>query len=46
VEVGKGSANLGDKLPHALDARTGLRAGDVVKTGRGGDGRIADINRS
>jgi len=43
VQVGKGSANLGDKLPHPLDARTGLRAGDVVKTGRGGDGRIADI---
>jgi hypothetical protein len=22
VEVGKGSANLGDKLPHAIDARS------------------------
>jgi hypothetical protein len=29
-EVGKGSANLGDKLPHALAARSGPRARDVV----------------
>jgi hypothetical protein len=30
LEVGEGLANLGNKLPHALDARSGLRAGDVV----------------